>query len=440
MKRLGLFLTVIAAACGDDASSPPDARPPADAAAPDGAVADASSIDATPDVADASAADAPSPDATVLPDAGPVDDCPNRTAPRGEPQGPIPPEAIRSGDVTIRSALDVVALTGIRAITGNVTVDGPPFTTLSLPDLEVVGGRFRTASGAPGTITVLDLPNLETVGGDIGLLGTLISVSAPRLEQTGGTGFAAAAIDLHCLRDTLGTRLSGYAGTTLPLPRYRTGTLTITQAPNLTRLDVPQWISGGLAVEDTAALTTIAAPLNPASSIDILRAPLLTSIDLAPITTLSSMTLTVTAIADLSFLEGLTRVNGGLTLTATRVTSLAALDGVTSAVSVALTNNPVLASMSGLSNLTFTSSLWVNGNPMLTTVGLARVPTLDGGLQIVSNHALTTLAFPALTRVVYEFVVRDNPAMPNCQATDLRARVAGAPDTTIDGNGTGVCP
>ena len=422
MRRLGFAVILIAAACGDDAGSEPDARPPGDASH-----------------ADASAPDASAPDAAA-PDAGPVDDCPNRTAPRGEPQGTIPPAAIRSGDVTIRSALDVTALTGIRAVTGNVIVDAPTFTTLSLPDLEVVGGRFVIGfRGAIGMLTTVELPRLETVGGDVGNTVAVSRVSAPRLEQANGASFRAPDIDVHCFRDS-GLGIVGYTGAALPLAKYETGTLAVSQVPNLTRLDAPRWREGGLDVQNAPALTAIAAPLNPASLIRLITAPQLASVDLAPITTLSELQLAVLAIPDLSFLQGLTRVNGGIGITDTPIRTLGGLESLTFAVSVVLGGNGNLVDTNALSAVSFVSSLWATDNPALATLSLPQVPTLDTGLRVERNQALTRLSFPALTRVLGEFIVTNNPNLPNCQATGLRALVTGSPDTTISGNGTGTCP
>src|SRR5687767_5740462 len=104
-----VFWALALTACGGGGGSP-------DAGAPDASLPGA---DASPDA---------SPDAAV------VDFCPNRTAPVGQPEGPVPTEAIHAGDVTIRTALDVQALAGKRVITGSLYVEGTDVPTIVLPD------------------------------------------------------------------------------------------------------------------------------------------------------------------------------------------------------------------------------------------------------------------------------------------------------------------
>src|SRR5262245_59055473 len=125
--RSWLALVVVAvAACGDSASDPDASPAPADAPA-----ADAPGPADALDPADAASADAAPPDAAP-PDAAPPDAAP-----------PCPtvfdaPETV-TGDVTIRTALDVQALAGKRAITGEVLIDGD-LAEVVLPDVEYVGG------------------------------------------------------------------------------------------------------------------------------------------------------------------------------------------------------------------------------------------------------------------------------------------------------------
>jgi len=92
---------------------------------------------------------------------------------------PTSPSVV-DGTVVINSSLDLPALEGVTAITGDLIINAPGMTSVSLPSLTTIGRHLYADYGAD--VSTLDLPALTFVGGDVDL---------ETMEITGLSGLAA---------------------------------------------------------------------------------------------------------------------------------------------------------------------------------------------------------------------------------------------------------
>ncbi len=240
----------------------------------------------------------------------------------------------------------------------------PALTELQLPALARVGAAGLQVSGAP-LLTAIDLPALATVEGTLGLYDNprVARVSLPALTS---------------VSDSI--TLVGMPITTLGLPALATaGGLYVGESPSLTALELPvlTW-SGHLIVSDDPALVRVSAPsLAAAGAVQALRLPLLSAVDLSALAEVSED-------ATLQELPALSQ----LALPALRRAGFFTLEGA-----------------AGLHALDL---------PSLTS---AWYFTVSG------NAGLTRLAAPLLTTVESVLTVSDNPALPQCQAEAVLARL-----------------
>ncbi len=205
---------------------------------------------------------------------------------------------IVTGDVSLQVQSDVDALAGIREITGKLTIVSPAFTTLALPDLEVVGGEIELDDSAVAGLTSIAFPKLVSTGDDINLLSErATTLDLSDLVATGNgvelNAGGLTALALPCLATTPNLTIAG-AATTISLPSLVTAPqLTIANDPNLTAVDLPAlrprrrsrsrttrrwcrsrsrcsraWVTS--PISDVVALTTLDAPaLGSAASVNI---------------------------------------------------------------------------------------------------------------------------------------------------------------------------
>jgi len=89
------------------------------------------------------------------------------------------------GDFRVRVAADLPALTGVSQITGDLIIEAPGLTTLSLPNLAIVGRHLSIAPDSTG-LAELSLPALCSVGGKATVAaGKLTRLDLPRLATVG---------------------------------------------------------------------------------------------------------------------------------------------------------------------------------------------------------------------------------------------------------------
>jgi hypothetical protein len=378
-------------------------------------------------------------------DAAVLDDCPNRMAPTGEHPGPLVAEEIHAGDVTIQSALDIQTLAGKRAITGSLTIASTTLTTVVLPDLESIGIQLESTTGS--TVSTLELPKLETVGGYVRLRATATSILLPSLESVGqNVEVTGASIDAHCLRRADGTQstatvlFTGMTTTTFELPKYERGPLGIFSA-TITSLDLPRFTAGSLILQG-AALTTLRMPV----------ATMLTELSLRD-TPVSSITIPATATYDVVGLHNVSQLTSLAWLSGVAIKSFvlqraAKITNLTGVVGaglrhVSLYENPVLADVTALAPVTVLDGFEVVDNDMLTTIDLPNL-TNAGQLFIVNEQAkLTALRAPALVTITggtsTPSQIRNNPMLPNCQATVIRDRAPSRDGWQVSGNQLDTC-
>jgi hypothetical protein len=394
-------------------------------------------------------ADGPLPDGTadaVVPDASPPDamndGCPHRSAPAGQPDRSYSPAEVHSGDVKISVQADIDALAGIRMITGNLTIAGT-VTTVSLPDLEVVGGTFDAENAV---ITELHLPVLETVGGYVKVyqtpsFGRLAVVDIPRLESIGTYAyFQVHDIAPRCLA-TLGGQIevAGVTADPLSLPRLVTSPHVQLDQLATSTLELPAMHGGDIQIT-TAPLATIR--VGAPDAIEITDDSALTDLEVSSTGTMSLLQLSnVPALANLDGVAHLAHL-GYLDLgKAGALTSLAGLAS-TPVDGLHLADVPELIDLSPIADDAISSDLMIS-NSGATTVRFANVTALSGTLGIRGNAVLTTLDLPKLAMIgPFDSYITNNPMLPTCQAQAIAAHVTVAPGGTlaISGNGSGTCP
>ena len=397
---------------------------------PDGRVADGSSVDGPIDaLVDSTRVDAF------------VDDCPNRTAPVGEPRPPITTAETHSGDVTIASTLDIQLLAGIRFVNGNLTIDSTTLSEVVLPDLEAVRGHVLIPTST--TVLRVELPRLETVGGAFqDQSSSMKNLRAPQLETFGRELSAKLdEIDVHCLRGIVGTpdtwnvTLGELTQASLHLPKLERGNLRISNNPALTDLQLPSLTTGSVHVGRSADVRGT-------------NMPNLTAIDLPALATggelvaddlpaLTSITLGAGAAIEHVSLMSLPQLPSlaWLAQTTYRGLEVSGLDLVTSisgtfasgTTSAGLRGNARLTDIRPVRAIAAAQMIQIIGNPLLTTIELPNLRTVQTTFQVAANSQLTTLSAPRFDRIIdsedIDSEIRSNLMLPNCQATEIRDRV-----------------
>jgi hypothetical protein len=393
-------------ACGGGGGGGPSDGPPGPS---DGPGTYDASHDASPDAPGDAAPDG------ALDAAGPLI-CPDRTAPIGAPEHPIPADAVITGDVWIGSAADVDALSGVRMIDGSLTISTTAVPHLVLPSLEVVSGQILLSSGSVETV---ELPALETADSIMisyqdyeGFSDTVRGVTVPRLEDVRTARLHSLQVDAPCIRDgeyMVGAMLQAE----LPLERLRSGFIDIYASPNISQLHLPRF-EGELWVVFMPGLTTLTA--HAPAKLVLENDPMLAVVDVgAPASMDVRLGENLNALTDLDFLAEIPLTRFSLVYSP-QITSLANV-----ALAPAMTELRIASS--GITTLDVTGptsieTLVVDGNPALTSVTLADTAVVSFMLRVEDNADLISVAFPALT-AANQFVVRENPDLTTLVAPAL---------------------
>ena len=146
-------------------------------------------------------------------------------------------------------------------------------------------------------------------------------------------------------------------------------------------------------------------------------------------------------------LEGLLEIGGALNIyDQGSLNDLRGLSGLRLVGSTLTISGPSdLANLQGMESLTSIGGgliLW-DHDDLTETSGLENLQTIGGELSIQRNIVLAQLTLGSLSLLGGNLVVRDNPLLPTCQATnlaDLLQAGGWTGNSTIDGNGDGTCP
>lgn len=242
-----------------------------------------------------------------------------------------------SRDVAIRSDAEAAALAPIRVITGGLTVQLTELRSLSLPQLERIGGSLRVIDNP--RLTRLALPALQAVDGDVTLRASgLTTVDCPQLGRVG-----SLALQLLSL-----ARVTGF-----PALAEVAGEVRITDMPALASLELaPATRAGDLTITANPVLVRVAWDVtNALGAVDIRGNPRLEAVDLSMNT----------------FFGGPVQVGA-----------------------VAVTSNPLLGHLGLLARRV--SSFAIGGEPLLTDIDV-EVSTFDHDVTIVDVASPFNLAF-----------------------------------------------
>lgn len=157
------------------------------------------------------------------------------------------------GDLTVRTAADLEALSGVEVVTGTLRIEAAPTSELAFPALRVVGGAIFLSvdfsgevSGPDPGASSLSFPAL-TQAGSIELAGTLelATFSAPALTRVGWLSIS-----------------SNEALETLALDSLaRAGDVEVAYNPALVTLSLPHLVEvNSLRVEANEQLSALTAP------------------------------------------------------------------------------------------------------------------------------------------------------------------------------------
>jgi hypothetical protein len=306
------------------------------------------------------------------------------------------------GDFTIHNALDAMTISPYCEITGTLQLDAPGLTSVSLPNLQTVGGQLEVYLGngtdesdllslslpaltSAGGVDVeasqlnsLELPNLTTVT-TFGLqvvsaalpslsLPKLVSVTSPGLGI--GVGISAASmssIDLSALvsaPDEVSLTLGG--GASVSLPALTSCSILIV------------WTNGSLSVPLLSQTSSV--QLTACSSADL---PALTTVG-------QDLTLNYVGSIDLGMLA---TVGGGLSLSAnTGSFEFSLLSAVGAAITVEWDGSALPVDLS-FPVLTSAGSLFI------TTFGSLSAPELATVTKGVTFARLSQFVIPVLTSI-----------------------------------------
>jgi hypothetical protein len=342
---------------------------------------------------------------------------------------------VLEGSFTIHNSLDVDFLSAFTGVSGDVYVDAPGLTTISLPGLTSIGGVLGVIGAGAPDLAALYMPSLASVGTiqlEAPLLATL---SWPSLTSVGAIlmGYAVNS-DTHCPSVSASLELPALASV---------GTMNIWCEPGEVTPSVH-----APALQLAQSIDLVARPTNPPPSIDLRSLTTAGSVQVNDVSAYTAI--------DLSSLQGVTSYlffgnDGspavlelpaltsvgieldlwvpGADVHAPRLASVAAFrsDGFASF-------DAPLANVDGdfeffdSSNavISFPDLVSIGGNLAFGTVNMACNCNNTGG----TNSALVTLDFPALASVGSHnegsVVLCSNPLLPQCRANALVAQLTQA--------------
>jgi len=339
------------------------------------------------------------------------------------------------------AALEDIVLPALTGAGGLSIRDNARLVTVSLPALPEVA--IALDFSANPSLTSLSAPSLVTGGwAGIGIADdpALTSVSLPVLA-TGGVSVsntALTSLELPALTSG-GVSVSDTALTNLGLPALTTGDVSVSNTA-LTGLELAALVSGELAVDQNPSLISLNLPALttcPDDGVSVTNNPALTTIGLPVLSSADNLQVygnEVLETLNAPALATLTEDCGGVFIGETMLTSLS-LPALRSTCMLSLWDNPAMVSLD-VPALSSVNAVHVVRNGALAGLALEHLTSL-AVLQIEGNTALRNLDLGALTSVQYYVHVRNNPALPQCQATAILARlVAFGGESIISGNDT----
>jgi hypothetical protein len=275
------------------------------------------------------------------------------------------------------NTVDIATVSPYCEITGDLILNAAGVTSLSLPNLQKVGGAIKTMS-APNMVSV-DLPVLTSVGNGVGIGGQVLdTVHLPMLTFAGGINETGG-----------GVSLSGGPLSTVDLTSFQSGDVDIGGGPTSANLSLPNLTGGSLLVVVTTGAVSVPNYANPGNVIATGS-----SVDLGGLVTTNYLTVIVSS-GDLSF-PLLTSIAGDAFLSTSGAVSAANLASITGGMSLQKISGlslPNLKTIGGIATLQG-STLATLDLPALTTIKA----TLDLGSTncTVQNTGLTALNLPSL--------------------------------------------
>jgi hypothetical protein len=337
-------------------------------------------------------------------------------------------------------ALTDVSLTALTEVTDFLYLTPPVLQGLALPALRSAG---QLSIYPASSLATVDLSALETVGDlDLSMYvgggvcqSVLTDLSLPNLVTVNG-GFqimcatALEHLSLPALETVSGAfNLSNTVGRGV----RELGTYQVVILPGqLQTLSLPSLVSAGsVYVRGESALTTLDVPaLSSAGAVYVSQNALLDGVSLPELTILEY--------------PGTPGVGDQLNISDNAVMSSVSVPKLAiSYGSIQVANDASLADLT-LPALTYVQyDVVVTGNASLASVSMPALTRVDRRATVAGDAALATLDLPVLTSVGTELSIKDNPALPQCQADAIAARLLAPLPATItltNNDTTTTCP
>jgi hypothetical protein len=310
----------------------------------------------------------------------------------------VPP----AGDVTIHAAADLLQLTGVARIDGNLVIDAADLTAVDLPSLVTVEGNLTVTASA---VTSIKLPKLVRVGSTLDVEAPMLTelslpalVRANRVTLKGGNG---VALNLGALTEVAGLfsidsmKLANFPDLT-GWPLTHVGAFELRLVTGFGRVTLPTalQVDGTLGIYGSD-ISNLTGHLGVHGDVEVMGNDLLSWCDFSG------------------------RVDGSLSIEQNKVLHSI---GMPSANKLYVSGNEGLQSLS----LAFDTidSIDIGSNDKLVEI-LGSGLTSARSISISWNDSLTTLKLPQL-RWASQMDVQGNPKLPSCLKATFDAQLAGS--------------
>lgn len=328
-----------------------------------------------------------------------------------------------TGNVTIATNGDVIALKRARKITGDLTINYSGTLALTFPQLQEIGGTLTLRQAQVNAADVTDLQGFSA------------------LKKIGATG----GVSLSVTSESGLTSLTGLAGvTTLP------GTLAASGAAltSLTGLDNLTAIDGDVQLSNLTAFTGLGALSKVVTIKGALKLTNLSAASLTSLGTLTSLTscgsLTIDRLRNLTSLNAFPALTSLGSLELTDLDALTSLTGLQSAVFpqatasvhtiVQLTRLPLVTDLTGLAGLSGAVERLTLAEcaAFADFTGIGNVTSI-ARLQLHTTAVSGFGSMPTTLTSLDEFSANNNDApLASKTATDNLASLAGLANVTIN--------
>ncbi|MEO6037599.1 MAG: hypothetical protein ABIQ93_04235 [Saprospiraceae bacterium] len=345
---------------------------------------------------------------------------------------------------TNRYLTDLSGLDNLKRVGGDLRLWAQDSSTsfTGLENLLSIGGTLNVAGGNPKLHDLSGLDNLKSVGQDVIIQNNWVLKSLHGLESLDSVGgrFMVAYNSLlsECAVAALCHQLLVSPDSVFIISNG-TGCSYLAEVKAQCDIQPGQCLLNGISFESQAQVDDFPADYPGCKeilgSVYMMGADIKTLDSLSVLTGIgSNLTIVGTRLADLSGLENLDSIGGGLSIQGNdSLTDLHGLEQVTfsAGASLVIVHNPVLTSLSHLGTFPSLNSCTIGNNDALTDLqGLETVGSI-ASLLIVNNTSLASLSALGNIDILYSCDISYNTALAGLAGLE---KVDSLPYLHIDGN------